>query len=338
MAERNLIVFLHGMTVTSKPLYHEDEYNALELALHARPRLADIDILRIEWGHEPPDGLDVLDPDERVTRAERHIRANTRYADIHAHPTADDHFLGILDHEISPLRMATNPIKDNVMTLGLTDAIYYIAPDGERAVRSKVYRRLLEYLEKYRDAERVRLHVCSQSLGSTVSFDFLFGLFAHPSYYPTGTPDYAREHAGEASAEQYLVWRHRAQEGRLILGSRADTGSQLALMMMRKQRVVDRMAQGLLLNPTVIGVPRRGAARWRSFFDVDDVLGFAVRRLFDAEGTIHDHQVDTSWKPQEAHACYWMNRDVQNAIADLIEANLDAAPVTPEPDTEPSPV
>ena len=156
----------------------------------------------------------------------------------------------------------------------------------------------------------------------TVAFDFLFGLFAADEV-TGGEPDFIGEAQGEAEAiERYLFWRGRAREGGLVLASKASTGGQLPLLLLRKQALVDRLSVGEFLDPSVIGVPGRGDVRWKIFYDADDILGFPTRRLFDAEGTIQEFQVDTDWRPDLAHSRYWTNDRVLDEMAKLIADNL----------------
>ena len=120
----------------------------------------------------------------------------------------------------------------------------------------------------------------------------------------------------------YTHWRNMAQAGRLTLGSKASFGCQIALMLLRKQKLVDKLAAGERLDPTVIGVPKTGAPKWKIFFDTDDVLGFPARRLFDSIGSIREYEVDSDWNPLASHTSYRNNEETQREIAALIAANL----------------
>ncbi len=91
---------------------------------------------------------------------------------------------------------------------------------------------------------------------------------------------------------------------------------------MRSLHVVQLLAQGQRLDPRVIGVPQSGPPKWRIFYDVDDILGFPTRRLFEAQGTIQDYEVETGLYPTDAHGKYWTNPDVLASVAQLIERNL----------------
>lgn len=329
MARVNVLILMHGITLDRQPATHTAAYIALwQGIIRKQPSLeAAIDArLFIEWGHEPPNrSLDQLMPDQRITRAENFAQDRVSAAAVANDPSGDNHRLGSGFAELFSrlaLRRITTPIKERVLLLGFADAIYYCAPDGEQAIRAQVYGQFLEGLAPYRDADEVRLHLVAESLGATVGFDFLFGLFAPDREFPDGIPGFVRDGQGQAEdLAAYQFWRKRAQQGALQLGSNASMGSQLPLTLMRKQKLVDRFAAAQLLDPTVIGVPRQGPPRWKIFFDVDDVLGFPARRLFDAQGSIQEYQVNTGWRPDQAHAGYWTNDDVLVELARMIQYN-----------------
>ena len=332
MTAMNALVLIHGMTLDSDASDHTGEYNALWLQLQARqPRLtAGIDaIIPVEWGHKPRPSAEALRPDQRITDAENAIHDRCAYAGVSADHTPDNVLLSPFHELISSLvlRRFTTSIKESVLMLGITDALYYCAPDGEQAIREAVYTQVLDQLEPHRDADHVRLHVVAHSLGTTVAFDFLFGLFAPDEVYGWRGPDFGHERDDDserlrATRRAYLYWRQRAKAQTLHLMSKFSTGSQIPLLMLRKQKLVDMLAAGELLDPTVIGVPRSGPVRWKVFYDVDDILGFPTRRIFDASGSIREYQVNTDWRPDRAHGAYWQNATVVGEIAELIAQNL----------------
>jgi hypothetical protein len=179
-----------------------------------------------------------------------------------------------------------------------------------------------------------------------VAHDFLFGLFA-----PHHSPDFAAsEDTPEATrpdilrdGEEYqqdkrrfAFWRAAAQRNserhndpedtgpRLSVAGLITTGGQLALMMLRTQAMVDRMAAGETLDPTLLGLPREGKPVWYNFYDVDDVLGFPCHRLYDVP-TILDFQVNTGLL-EKAHSRYWTSNIVIERMADLFRTNLSRTP------------
>ncbi len=330
MARVNVLILLHGMTIEAEPTTHTAQYVALWRGLIRKQPVLEARIdarLFVEWGHEPPSvPPGQLAPDQRITDAENFIVSRVSAVAVAGDRSPDNHRLdgglGDLFSRLA-LRRLTTPIKERIMLLGFADAIYYCSPDGEEAIRRQVYGQFLEGLAPYREASEVRLHLIAESLGVTVGFDFLFGLFAPDSEFPGGIPGFVRDDQGtDEDKEAYQFWRRRAQQGTLLLGSNTSVGAQLALMQMRKQKLVDHLAAGQRLDPTVIGVPRQGPPRWKVFFDLDDVLGFPARRLFDAQGSIQEYQVNTGWRPDQAHGGYWTNDNVLTEVARMIQLNL----------------
>ena len=307
----NVLIFIHGVVEDNVPSTHLQQYQAMLAALRAlQPSLVteipDNQMIFIEWGHAqlPPPAAKNLTPDMNLTDAENTILAATSYDKIRKQPSPDDSFLKpgwnlFEDAAKALVRDLTKRIKDEVATLGLTDTFYYTSPDGEKAVRGHVYSDVLTQLKPFKGSSKVKLHVIGHSQGATISFDFLFGLLAPDSAYDgTAGPGFvADEQGSKAMQQEYLDWRKQAKEGRLELGSYSSFGSQLSLMMMRKQSLVDKMAKRELLDPTVIGVPRSGGPKWKHFYDTSDVLGYPVRRLFDTSGTLLEYEVNSSWNP-----------------------------------------
>ena len=256
MATTNILVLIHGMTLDSTPHNHTDDYNALwDRLTQVEPEIARKINARIliEWGHELPAPHPLpLDPDQRLTRAENFIHDRISFDAVQEDDSPHNHLLPNSAELFSQLviRRLTTPVKERVLILGVTDALYYCSPNGECAIRDTVYTQLLAGLELYRSADEVRLHVIARSLGATVAFDFLFGLFAPDSEFPDGVPGFVREQQGASAAtEAYSFWRERAQRGSLVLASKSSTGAQVPLMMLRKQKLVDLLAAGKALDP-----------------------------------------------------------------------------------------
>lgn len=334
----NILVMLHGVTLDAEPRDHQAAYNALWAALQRRqPRLSEalVTPLGLEWGHEPPPPTG-LRPDQLITRAENFINEQTSYTAIKADPSPYNHVLDPKD-ELGRLHFSElaskllrpcviTPFKEKVMVRGFTDVLYYCSLDGESAIRRAVYTPFLNGLAPYAAVDQVRLHVIAQSLGVTVTFDFLFGLLASDCHFPSGVPGFVRENQGDPLLqpfiEAYEFWRERRKVGRLVLGSMSSTGGQLPLMMMRKQSLVERMARGERLDPQVIGIEPGDPLKWKLFYDADDALGFPARRIFEPQRAVQEYEVNTHWRPDLAHSLYWDNRDVQREMAELIVENL----------------
>ncbi len=335
----NVLVMLHGITLDPEPRDHRAAYDALWAALQRRqPRLSGAlaTPLGLEWGHEPPGSPDTLRPDQLLTRAENFINEQTSYASSKADPSPYNHVLeaddpsafhfGALASRWLLRPYVLTPFKEKVMVRGFTDVLYYSSPDGESAIRRAVYSQFLNGLAPHRDAERVRLHVVAQSLGVTVAFDFLFGLFAPDTHFPGGVPGFVRENRDDdllqPALEAYTFWRERRKTGGLVLGSMSSTGGQLPLLLMRKQALVEQLARRERLDASVIGIAAGDTLKWKLFYDADDALGFPARRMFEPQAAIQEYEVDTHWRPDRAHSLYWENGTVQREMADLIARNL----------------
>lgn len=335
----NILVMLHGITLDAEPRDHQATYDTLWAALQRwQPRLSEalVTPLGLEWGHEPPPPAN-LRPDQLITRAENFINEQTSYTAVKADPSPYNH---VLDHkdELGRFHLSElasklllrpyviTPFKEKVMVRGFTDVLYYCSPDGESAIRRAVYTQFLNGLAPYAAVDQVRLHIIAQSLGVTVAFDFLFGLFASDRHFPGGVPGFVRENQDDPLLqpfiEAYEFWRERRKDGGLILGSMSSTGGQLPLMMMRKQALVERMARGERLDPQVIGIEPGDPLKWKLFYDADDALGFPARRIFESQRAVQEYEVDTHWRPDLAHTLYWDSPNVQREMAELIVQNL----------------
>src|SRR3712207_549064 len=153
------------MKLEARPGDHSGVYNALWQNLQQRqPSLGQAirSPIFVEWGHErpvpPPGGLD---PDQKITRAENFILKRSGYEQVRADNSPDNHRLSSAGQLLSKLvlRRLSTPIKESILLLGFTDALYYCSPDGERAVRRTVYTQFLNGLNAHRGAEEVRVHV-----------------------------------------------------------------------------------------------------------------------------------------------------------------------------------
>lgn len=332
MAIKNILVQIHGMTTTPEPMSHQQEYDDLLAALRkAEPGLAFDDQANVEWGHwQPGQTLDQLRADQRIAPAEKTIAEQVSYASVVEAKGAEEHVLSPLEHLPEKLvRKVTDPIKESAEFFGVTDVLYYCAPDGEDAVRATVYRQVLTTIRPFRkaiedgDESEIRLHVIAHSLGVTISFDFLFGLFAPKEYLTDETPGFvSNRRAADEDIADYLFWRNRAGSGQLTVGSKVSAASQFPLLVMRKQALVDQLARGELLDPALIGIYPGGPIAWRLFYQVEDILGFPTRRLFKDVTRIEEFEVYNAWRPDVAHSGYWTNDTVIQQAAALIKSRL----------------
>ena len=81
--------------------------------------------------------------------------------------------------------------------------------------------------------------------------------------------------------------------------------------------------------PATLEPALKSVARWRNYYDPDDVLGFPLAPLSaEYAKTVEDHVVRvggllTGWNPA-AHNAYWTDNDITRPVADAIQALLDA--------------
>lgn len=318
----NVLIMVHGMTVDTTPLTHQAEYELMLTALIQKsPVLASAFALKIyvEWGHRPPNVPTAdLRPDQRIMDAENSVHNFSGYEAVRADHSALNHTLSPWSHPLAEIESKiTSPIKEQVAMFGMTDVFYYIAPDGEQEIRATVYNQILSKLDGLKDQEKVCLHLYAHSLGITVSHDFLYGLFA-----PDIIPGYYEQAATEKDREDFAYWRSRAQAGTISVGSISSAASQLPLMVMRKQAMVDQLASGQPLDPSVIGL-RSDRVHWRLFYDLIDILSFPSRRLYGSSAGIEEFEVDNGSNPVNVHSLYSSNTTVIAKTAELFSTNLE---------------
>ncbi len=333
MSPVNVLVMIHGIIPDPKPSTHTEEYKKLWQSLTEKePQLLSLfpdKLITVEWGHELPGYTSVpsddLQPDHKLTRAQNFINQKIAYSQLFKDPdpnniTMDLFRTGEADFPwFSPIvRNVIATLREQLFIQGLGDVIYYSSADGEKHVRSAVYSQVLDQLDHYLDQPDVRIHLIAQSLGVTISHDFLYGLFApnhEPGFYKQGS---------EQAVDRFKLWREKADNGELKLGSLTSTASQLAILVMRKQKMVDRLANQQLLEAADIGIVETQRIKWNLFYDVDDILGYGTRRLYDAGEAIREIQVDTDDNPIRVHNKYWQHPRVIAETAELLLKNAIA--------------
>lgn len=324
MATKHFFIFIHGMTPERKPGGHSASYESFRTKLVSqRPALKELMIpencIFLEYCHNIQTGQELRD-DEKLTRAEEVLIERVNYQEIRR--SGDPGSSVITDLSVfAPVRwLLMAPLKESIVIRGLGDVVYYCSEDGEKAVRRAVYGQALTAME-HNAGEDISLHVIAHSLGTTVAHDFLFGLFAPAERWAAKKPDF--ESDGEFGS-LYAKWRRKAQSNppTLRLGSMCSMASQIPLLLLRRQTVVDLYYDDQRLNPQDIGVPRDGKVKWKIFYDVDDLLAFPTRNIYADSPTIMDIQVDTGNMPDKAHGGYFENPRVIQETAQLIADNL----------------
>ena len=316
-AKVNILVFVHGMTpdvAPSDPRSSGGTYDKFWNALRAhKPELEGLfpdGPILVEWGHQLSSTENPVREDHKLTEVERFVNEQVSYQNLKKYPGPNNALTS--DWGIPGVRQLVTSIREGVVSFGLTDVIYYCSGDGEIYVRAQVYNQVLVAMQPYVTEPNVRIHLFGHSLGVTVIHDFLFGLFK-----PGHVPDFVQQYQGGAwASEEFQKWRNKAQNGELTLGGLASAASQLPLMVMRKQVMIDKLFNHVGLNPTDIGVVSTGI-QWKIFYDIDDLLGFASRNLYNPNHAIMDIQVDSGDLPLGAHVGYWENEVVVRESAKL---------------------
>lgn len=326
----NILIMVHGMSPSNKPRSPFDLYEPFWQALVKNaPQLQEIfpiGYIGVEWGHElpetPPPDLSALRTDQKLMRSQNFLHSrvcweaiqrdndatNVKMAELTANKMDFPSFTPIIRQLIIGLR-------ESVMIMGFGDVIFYCSQEGETLIRQVVYGQVLEKLDLYRDAKDVRLHLVGHSLGVTLCHDFLYGLFA-----PDHEPDFYQQGSTE-DVNRFRWWRNKAQRGELVVGSLTSTASQIPLFAMRKPKIVEMLAAEQLLNARDIGILTQQTVKWKIFYDIDDILGFGTRRLYQPSPAIMEFQVDTSDHPGDAHNNYWQNPTVIAETAKLLLVN-----------------
>lgn len=331
MAPINVLIMIHGMIPQEHPHSPFEDYREFWQALTVKeprlPMLFPDDYIGVEWGHEPhirPEPLVAnLHDDQKLTRAQNFVNQRVSYNQLVKVSDPNNLTLSLLGSGgfdfplLTPLiRALALGLRETIITRGFGDVIYYCSEEGEKQVRCRVYGQALKQLDHYLPEPEVRLHLIGQSLGVTLTYDFLYGLFAPPPYKPG-----FYEQGNSDDVQRYDRWRQKAQNRELKLGSLTSTASQLPLFVMRKQKLVDSLAMYELIDANNIGLTNSGPVKWQIFYDVDDLLGFGTRRLYNADKTIREFQVDSGDNPGDAHINYWKNSTVIEETAKLLLEN-----------------
>lgn len=343
MGSKHVLVLIHGITPEEQPDVRA-QYRELVQAVTAAGLPFLKPICEVEWG-VPPSASDdregrmswdvpaepgVWRPDQYLASAQRFVASLVRDgSDARDEERGGEPIpgRGAVDWGVPGVRMAVRKLRESVILLGLSDAIYYAAPEGERAVRDAVFSQVFAELQAA-DDEVVHLHVVGHSLGVTVAHDFLFSLFSDVGRAKAQhRPDVSQD-AGTNPLIQSLQdkWRKRAREKRLVLGTFISFASQLPLLVMRKQALVESLAREQRLDPGVIGIDRdRKSVQWVNFYDADDVLGFATSALYRASPAIADVRMNSGTLPVQAHVGYWSRDAIVRRCVEILRQNTQGS-------------
>jgi len=319
MAAKHVLVLIHGITPQPDPDVLEQYEQLVEAVEQARLPLMG-PICQVSWG-QPDAGQPEQRPDQFLSRAQRFVGSLVQEHALREEGPAP----GLIgrDWGVPLLRSAIRAVRESVVLYGLSDAIYYAAVDGEAAVRDAVFRQVFEKLEASQDGE-IHLHIVAHSLGVTIAHDFLYALFGRKVDPEFPLPSDGGEIKLAAPTKSLQdVWRDEAEAKRLKLGTFLCFASQLPLFVMRKQALVEKLAQGEKLDPRVIGVdPERSTPQWAIFYDSDELLGFATRPLYQETKAIVDIHMNSGLEPYSAHLGYWKRSAIIERCIALLRANM----------------
>lgn len=328
---KQLLALFHGMTPQKQPLNHQQEYRNLLDALKRRDSIREVftddNTVGVEYAHRDSESGRRLD--HLLQPAQAFIHDRIGHEGLSLNEEAQQFPLTPLEAVAEGPSAVTrllfsDAVKEQLLLLGMSDAVFYCSPDGEDAVRSTVYTQILSKLAEVEDEALVKLHIVAHSLGVTVAYDFLFGLFAPQDAFKNGKGPSFLDNitVPKETTELYGRWRQRAQNKTLVLGSFSSTAGQLPVTLQRSARVLQTFAIRQRLDPTVVGLRLDGELPvWRSFFDRDDILGFPTRALFLDTPGFEEYQVNAG-NATESHQKMWSNRRVLDLMSELIEINL----------------
>ena len=343
----NVLFFVHGLMINDPPSEEAKPYDSMWEPVKQMYNLSErIDgIVKVNWGQYLEE---IAEPrlDEKINQAQKFIADQINYDRLRQNPSYNNIILTGMEMDTTwqPWwRLLVKPLRETLLLRGFGDAVYYVGEEGKIAIQLAVYRQVLQELEQYRqqieadleNAEiniKVRLHAIGTSLGSTIINDFLHGLFAQTGYRIQIHPEQDKEPKiitsdvleaeKQQTVERYQFWRESARKNRLEVGSIVTMASQLPLLLLRSQRVVDTFANNKTLPADEIGITRDTTEIiWKIFYDIDDMLAFPVRPLFGDYPGIQDIQVDVGDGVQ-AHTSYWKNDKIHAQVAELLNRRV----------------
>ncbi|MFB2896202.1 acylphosphatase [Aerosakkonemataceae cyanobacterium BLCC-F50] len=332
----NILLFVHGVIPHSSNFSETKLYDLLWEPVKKQHKLFERidDIISVNWGHYLADTEEAR-LDERLNKAEEFI---ANQLNCRAKSQA------ITNSNLQPWwRSLLHPLQNLIWSHPIGAAIYYSGIEGKIALQLAVYSQILELLEKYRhQIERnlakkettikIRLHAISSGLGTNIVNDFLHGLFSQIGNRIKNDPEQAKEptiasshilaEEKQETVERYLFWRVAALQKHLELGSIVTMASQLPLLLLSSQRVVDTFANQESLSIDEIGIPEQTQEIiWKVFYGIDDLSAFPISPLFGGHPAIEDIAIEMS-NNYYNYPNYWENEVIHTHVAELLHRRV----------------
>ncbi|MFB2939023.1 acylphosphatase [Aerosakkonemataceae cyanobacterium BLCC-F154] len=333
----NAILFVHGVIPHDCNFSETKLYDLLWEPVKKHYNLSErIDeIISVNWGHYLAETNEAR-LDETLSKAEEFIAKQINFRSP-PHNTTNN-------FSLQPWwRSLVQPLQSLLFSPEIGAAIYYNGIAGKTALQLAVYQQIVEFLEKYRHqieknlsreevSIKIRLHAISSGLGASIVNDFLHGLF-----FPTGErirnyPEQAKEpiiasshilaEEKQETVERYLFWCTAAQKKHLELGSIVSMASQLPVLFLSSQRVINTFANQETLSVDEIGIPQQSQEIiWKVFYDIDDLSAFSISPLFGNHPAIEDIAIQMS-NNYSNYSSYWVNGIVHTHVAELLNRRV----------------
>jgi len=300
--EREVIIYMHGITPARKPQVHRPEYNSFEAllqpALEARGKRYPRYRIDMEWGFAAPG---VTTQDRILADVEQVLTEKVEDISRHAQ-----------DVTLNPLRPLHALVRQNFI-LGLVDMFYYVSEDGKAEVRQNVLNTLLAKLPPLGADNVYTLTIVAHSAGAAIMHDLLFIIFGGSSKsFLTGD-----------SVGRLQVLQEYARQGKVLVKCFVTLGAPITPMIVRSHKMLNRIYhEGRLdgkldLSGIGIRVGPNGSSHWLNFWDKDDPVSFPVAFLYDnPDGLVEDHSIDIGDIFPLVHLGYWSSNKIAEVVAD----------------------
>ncbi len=298
---KEVVIYLHGLSPKGIQKDHDEDYQKLHGLIHQemekmrKESPMPENYIGLEWGWgslEPEHKIDTYLANAETWIGEGILKAVSKQR----------------DWTLNPARLATVGMRE-MFLYGVTDIMYYALNEGEKSVRTAVFKKILSELKNV-DAyyENLSLTFICHSAGSVIAHDFLFTLFN--TRKPTSSIVYV---------PGLKKLRKKAQTGKIRFRRFYTFGSPITPLILRSISVVKRFAEKKTLDPKQIGIlpdEKLTDPRWVNFWEKDDILSFPVGLLYGDPPSIEDSHPGISGFLSSAHKAYWENEKLARRIAE----------------------